>query len=186
MMVAEKNRLGRAGLPDEIRKQIAKHIGWLEKCIKACDTDLSQAIAQSDVWRVKEELLRSVPTVGEITSRTIIASLPELGELSNKQITSLLVLAPFVRQSGRFRGESHIFGGRAEVRSVLYMATLRAVRCNPVIKGFYQRLLAAGKKRKVAMVACMRKLLVILNSIVKHQRAWSEQQNFAQKAAAHS
>ena len=186
MVGAEKNRLSVPSLHKEIRRDITLHIQWLEKRIARTDSELGEAVEASEAWRVKDDLLRSVKGVGEVTSRTLLALLPELGEVTNKQITSLAGLAPFVRQSGRWKGECHIGGGRASIRQVLYMATLSAIRCNRVIRAFYQRLLARGKKRKVALVACMRKLLVILNSIVKHQRPWSEQQDFAQNLAAHS
>lgn len=180
ILVAEKNRLASLQGQKQIAREIKEHIAWLERRIARCDTELGQAIRESPVWRAKEDLLRSVPGIGEVTSRTMIAALPELGELSNKEITALVGLAPYARQSGRWRGESQIRGGRAKVRSVLYMATLTAVRCNPVIKGFYKRLIKAGKKKKVALVASMRKLLVILNSIVKHQRPWREEKDFSQ------
>jgi transposase len=186
ILVGEKNRLASTVGQKQIARDIKEHIAWLERRILRCDSELGQALKESPVWRAKEDLLKSVPGVGDVTSRTMIAALPELGELSNKEIAALVGLAPFARQSGRWRGESHIRGGRSNVRSVLYMATLTAVRCNPVIKGFYKRLLKAGKKKKVAITACMRKLLVILNAIVKHQRPWSEQQDFAQNLAAHS
>ena len=186
IMVAEKNRLASTQGQKQIARDIKEHIAWLERRIARCDSELGQALRESPMWRAKEDLLKSVPGIGDVTSRTMIASLPELGELSNKEIAALVGLAPFARQSGRWKGESHIRGGRANVRSVMYMATLTAIRCNPVIKAFYKRLVKAGKKKKVALVASMRKLLVILNSIVKHQRPWSEQQDFAQNLAAHS
>ncbi|HKS38965.1 MAG TPA: IS110 family transposase [Blastocatellia bacterium] len=180
MLVAEKNRLSMLQVQMQIKREIKEHIAWLERKIKRCDTELGDEIKASPVWRAKEDLLKSVPGIGEVTSRTIIASLPELGQLSNKQITALVGVAPYARQSGKWKGESHIRGGRATVRSVLYMAALTAIRCNPVIKEFYKRLVKAGKKKKVALTACMRKLLVILNSIVKHQRPWREEKDFAQ------
>ena len=186
MLAAEKNRLAISTHQARIARDIKEHIRFLEKRIAGCDSDLRHAIEESEVWRVKDDLMKSVPGIGEVTSQTMIAILPELGELTNKQIAALAGLAPFVRESGRWRGESHIGGGRAEVRKVLYMATLTAIRCNPVIGGFYERLKGRGKKRKVAMTACMRKLLTILNAIVRDGRPWSEQQNFAQNCAAHS
>ena len=180
ILVAEKNRLASLQGQKQIAREMKEHIAWLERRVGRCDTELGELIRESPVWRAKEDLLRSVPGVGEVTSRTMIAALPELGQLSNKEITALVGLAPYARQSGRWRAERHIRGGRAGVRSVLYMATLTAVRCNPVIKAFYKRLVKAGKKKKVALVASMRKLLVILNSIVKHQRPWREEKDFAQ------
>ena len=125
------------------------------------------------VWRGKDELLRSVPGVGPQVSMALLADLPELGTLSRKTIAALVGVAPFSRDSGRYRGKRTIWGGRARVRSVLYMGALVAARCNPVIREFYQRLLAAGKPKKLALTACMRKLLTVLNSMAKTGRAWN-------------
>lgn len=172
MMVGEKNRLASCGQNKEMARDIRDHISWLEKRIHRCDEEMRKELEKSPNWRAKDNLLRAVPGVGDVTSRTLLAALPELGQVSNKEISALAGLAPFERTSGRWKGESHIQGGRANVRSVLYMATMAAIRCNPVIRTFYQRLVAAGKKKKVALTACMRKLLTILNSIIKHQRPW--------------
>jgi transposase len=180
MLVSEKNRLSQVGNLRKIARDIQAHIKWLEKRLKSCDTDLRESVEQSEVWRVNDDLLRSVPGIGEVTSQTLLAALPELGKLTNKQIASLVGLAPFTRQSGRWRGQARIAGGRGDVRAVLYMATLTATRCNPVIGAFYGRLVAAGKKKKVALVACMRKLIVILNAMIKQQRAWGEHRKSAQ------
>ena len=172
MMVGEKNRLASCGHNKQVARDILDHISWLEKRIHRCDEEMRKALEESPIWRANDDLLKAVPGVGSVTSRTLLASLPELGQVSNKEISALAGLAPFERTSGRWKGESHISGGRANVRSVLYMATMAAIRCNPVIRSFYQRLIAAGKKKKVALTACMRKLLTILNSIIKHQRPW--------------
>jgi transposase len=184
MLVAEKNRLLQCHDLRAISSDVRQHIAFLEKRLGRCDGELRQAVEQSPVWRAKDNLLKSVPGVGEVTSLTLLASLPELGELSNKEIAGLVGVAPQTRQSGRWRGQARCGGGRAGVRAVLYMATLTATRYNPVIKSFYQRLVKAGKPKKVALVASMRKLLVILNAIIKHQRGWREPQKSAQMAAA--
>jgi len=186
MIVSEKNRLSQPGHPNPIARDINEHIKWMEKRLKKCDTDLQKALEQSEVWRVHDNLLRGVPGIGSVTSRTLLAALPELGKLTNKQIASLVGVAPYSQQSGRWRGQSRIRGGRGDVRAVLYMATLTATRCNPVIRAFYQRLIGAGKKKKVALVACMRKLLVILNAMIKDQTAWGEHQKSAQISDAHA
>lgn len=170
MLVAEKNRLQRATRP--VRKRLQAHIAWLEKEIQSLDGDLDDLIRQSPLWREHEELLRSVPGVGPILSITLIAELPELGSLNRRQIAALVGVAPLNRDSGTLRGARTVWGGRACVRAALYMATLAATRCNSMIKAFYQRLLAAGKAKKVALTACMRKLLTILNAIVKHGIQW--------------
>jgi transposase len=171
ILVAEKNRLSRA-LP-EVRPRIEAHINWLGQELNDLDGELRQTIRNSPVWREKDELLRSVPGVGPQVSMALLADLPELGTLSRKKIAALVGVAPFSRDSGRYRGKRTIWGGRARVRSVLYMGALVAARCNPVIREFYQRLLAAGKPKKLALTACMRKLLTVLNSMVKTGRAWN-------------
>jgi transposase len=125
------------------------------------------------VWREHDDLLQGVPGVGPGLSRSLIAELPELGTLNRRKIAALVGIAPFNCDSGQFRGKRRIWGGRASLRAMLYMATLSAVRCNPLIRGFYQRLTAAGKEHKVAMVACMRKLLTILNAMVKNRTPWN-------------
>ena len=157
MLVAEKNRLGRA--TGAVRPSIQAHIAWLEQVLKDLDKDLGQTLRQSPVWREKDEVLRSVPGVGEQLSLSLLAYLPELGTLDRKQIAALVGVAPQNRDSGTTRGKRTVWGGRARVRAVLYMGALVASRFNPVIRTFYQRLLAAGKPKKLALTACMRKLL---------------------------
>ncbi len=171
MLTAERNRLTTA--PKPLRKDLEAHIRWLERRIAGVDTDLDQAIRTSPCWRAQEDLLRSVPGVGPIVARTLLAELPELGTLSHKAIATLVGLAPLNRDSGLFRGRRMIWGGRATVRAVLYMGALAAVRFNPVLRAFYERLRAAGKLPKVALTACMHKLLTILNAMVKHQQRWN-------------
>jgi len=170
MLTAEKQRLGQAPAP--VRRQITEHIHWLERSLAEVDRDLDQAIRTSPVWRAKEQLLRSVPGVGPVLSRTLLASLPELGTLRRRQIAALVGVAPLNRDSGTRRGKRACWGGRAPVRAVLYMATLAATRCNPTLKAFYERLCAAGKLPKVALTACMHKLLGILNAMMQHQTRW--------------
>jgi transposase len=171
MLVAETNRLGQVADRD-VRKQIQRHIQWLQRELKGVDGDLGDTIRRTPLWRAKDDLIRSVPGVGRVTSFTILAAFPQLGTLRGKQAAALTGLAPFNVDSGTFTGRRRIWGGRANVRSVLYMAALTAVRWNPVIREFYQRLLRAGKAKKVALVACARKLLVILNAILRDQRPW--------------
>ena len=173
MLVAERNRLGRA-LP-AVRASIQAHIAWLEQELKDLDDGLRQTLRQSPVWREKDDLLRSVPGVGEQLSVSLLAYLPELGTLNRKQIAALVGVAPINRDSGTMRGRRGVWGGRARVRMVLYMGALVASRHNPVIRQFYQRLLAAGKSKKVALTACMRKPLVILNGMVKSGQRWNPQ-----------
>ena len=170
MLVAEKNRLSMAQKP--IRSDIEKHIQWLQKRLNALDADLTRTIQQSPLWREAENLLQSVPGIGPVNSRTLLADLPELGSLNHKQIAALVGVAPLNRDSGKWRGKRIVWGGRASVRCALYMSALTAVRYNPVIKTFYQRLQEAGKPKKVPLTACMRKLLVILNAILKHKTPW--------------
>lgn len=172
MIVAERNRLSRAS--KSVKKRIDAHIRWLEAELDRADKDLDQSIGQSPIWREKEDLLRSVPGIGPVISRSLIAELPELGELNRKQIAALVGVAPLNRDSGTLRGRRRIWGGRATVRAVLYMAALVASRRNGVIGGFYKRLRNAGKAPKVALVACMRKLLTVLNSMIKHRTCWTE------------
>lgn len=170
MLVSEKNRIPSA--LSRVRPRIKSHIAWLESELDDIDKDTLVAIKNSPMWREKENLIRSVPGIGPITSSTLLACLPELGELSRKEIAALVGVAPFNRDSGNLRGKRMVWGGRANVRSVLYMATLVATRHNPVIGEFYKRLTDAGKAKKVALVACMRKLLCILNAIVKQGTPW--------------
>jgi transposase len=171
MLVAEKNRFRLA--PEPIARKLSVHIDFLEKQLKDVDSDLDSAIKKSPIWRTRDKLLRSVPGVGPVLSRTLLAELPELGRLSNTQIAKLVGVAPLNRDSGRYRGRRMIWGGRASVRGTLYMAAFAATQWNPVIRPYYQRLRAAGKAHKVAMVACMRKLLIILNSIVRSGLPWN-------------
>ncbi len=175
MITAEKQRLDKARVR-RIQKDVAAVIGFLLKRLKAADTDLCLWIEQSPVWRAREALLKSVPGVGDITARALIARLPELGTLDAKQVAALVGIAPLNRDSGTWRGTRHIAGGRADVRCALYMASISAIRCNAIIKTFYQRLRQAGKPAKVAIVACMRKLLTILNAMVKSNTPWHDNQ----------
>ena len=170
MLTAEKNRLQRA-IPS-VRRDIKRHIRWLEKSLANLDDELKEAIVKSPIWRQKVEVLKSAPGIGSVSSMTLVAELPELGRLNRKQIAALVGVAPFNRDSGMMRGKRTIWGGRARVRAVLYMAALTASRHNPVIRLFYQRLCAAGKPKKVALTACMRKLLIILNAMIRHATPW--------------
>ena len=170
MLNSEKNRLSCVLKP--VKKDIEQHIRWLESRIKNLDDDISEQIKDMPSWNQKSELLKSVDGIGNVTSSTLIALLPELGMLGNKQIAALVGVAPFCHDSGYHRGKRVVWGGRAEVRKVLYMATLVATRANPVIKVFYNRLCSTGKAKKVALIACMRKLLVILNAIIRSNVPW--------------
>ena len=172
MLVSEKNRLGTA--ISAVRPRIEAHITWLGQELEDLDGGLRQTLRRSPVWREKDDLLRSVPGVGHQLSLTLLAYLPELGTLDRKQIAALVGMAPFNRDSGTLRGQRTVWGGRSRVRAVLYMAALVSSRHNPVIRDFYQKLLAVGKAKKVALVACMRKLLVILNAMLKHHSPWCE------------
>ncbi|MBI1910358.1 MAG: IS110 family transposase [Deltaproteobacteria bacterium] len=171
MLISEKNRLGTC-LEKRVRKDIMKHISWLKKRIEEVEKDLESRIKASPIWREKEAIMRSVPGVGPILSLTLLAELPELGTLSHKKISSLVGLAPFNCDSGKFKGKRRIWGGRAKVRTALFMATMAATRFNPIIRSFYQRLLLAGKPFKVAITACMHKLLIILNAMMHHRSLW--------------
>jgi len=171
MLVQEKNRYSRAG--KNIKPEIEKHIKWLEKRLKDMDTDLSEAVKNSPRCAEKENILRSVPGVGRVLSATLLADMPELGSLNRREIAALAGVAPFNRDSGMFRGHRTVWGGRGKVRRMLYMGVISAIRSNSVIKAFYQRLIGNGKKPKVALTACMRKLLVILNAMIKHKQVWS-------------
>lgn len=171
MLTAEKNRLGKA--LSKVQPDLREHIAWLEQRLKALDNDLGRMLRESPVWREKEDLLRSVPGVGPVLTMTLLAELPELGTLTRHQIAALAGVAPFNRDSGQLRGRRTVWGGRAPVRAALYMAALVATRFNPVILAFYQRLCAAGKPKKVALTACMRKLLTILNAMLKHRTHWA-------------
>lgn len=170
MLTAEKNRLTRAS--HRLRSQLQAHIAWLQQQLADLDHDLDETIRQSPLWRVQEDVLRSVPGIGPVVARTLLAQLPELGQLSHKQIAALVGVAPFNRDSGLLRGKRTPWGGRSAVRAALYMATLAGTRYNPVIKAHYWHLRQAGKAPKTALVACMRKLLVILNAMSRHQAPW--------------
>lgn len=173
MLVQEKNRLlqARAG---QIKKEIKSHIAILEKRIGGCDAELQQLIHASPVWKAQEDLLRSFNGIGPVSACTLVAQLPELGRLNRKQIASLVGLAPIARDSGAWRGQRSIYGGRAHIRQALYMATVTAIRSNACIRAFYERLCNAGKPPKVALVACMRKMLTILNAMMRTQTPWHD------------
>ena len=173
MLTMEKQRLPL--VRTRVRRDVQAHITWLERRLGDTDEALREAIEASPVWRVQEDLLRSVPGMGPVASRTLLALLPELGHLNRKQIAALAGVAPFARDSGAWRGTRVIWGGRAQVRRVLYMAALVASRHNPVLRALYARLRAAGKPAKVALVACMRKLLTILNAMLHTGTRWTLQ-----------
>ena len=174
MLQAERNRLGqvfgRGKQP--VRKSLKAHIAFLERELKIADSELGQMIRQSPAWREQDDLLRSVPGVGRVVALTLLAELPELGRLSRRQIAKLVGVAPLSRDSGTLRGRRFVQGGRASVRAMLYMAALVAIKRNAVIRAFYQRLVAAGKPKKLALVACMRKLLTLLNAMVRTHERW--------------
>ena len=170
MLTAEQNRSQTA--PVAIRPTIKAHLGWLRRQLKGVERRLKEQIQRSPVWRAQEHLLASVPGVGPVLATTLLADVPELGQLNRKEIAALVGVAPLNRDSGTLRGKRTVWGGRAPVRAVLYMAALVGTRKNPVLRAFYARLLAAGKPKKVALTACMRKLLTILNAILKHRTPW--------------
>jgi transposase len=153
-------------------KSIKAHIAFLDKCIKRIEGDLDDCLRSSGVWRVKDDLLQSIPGVGQVTSSSVLSRCPEIGQLTRREIAKLVGVAPLNHDSGKYRGERHIWGGRADVRCALYMAIVSAKRCNPVIRAFAQKLERAGKPFKVIMVACMRKLLSVMNSIIKNNTPW--------------
>jgi transposase len=169
--VMEQNRLLSA--TRSMRSRIRKHVDWLDAEIAALDQEIGDFIQKTPLWAEKDALLQTAPGIGRVSSRTLLAEVPELGTLNRKKIAALVGVAPFNHDSGHLRGKRHIQGGRPAVRSVLYMATLAAIRSNPTIKAFYGRLLTAGKDKKVAIVACMRKLLTILNAMLRHHQAWN-------------
>jgi transposase len=171
MLGAEMNRR-RLVRDQRLRNRLNAHITWLEQALREVDDDLRRLVRSSVLWRETDDLLRSAPGIGPVTSCTLIADLPELGHLDRRRIAALVGVAPFNRDSGTMRGRRIVSGGRASVRTVLYMATLTAIRHNPVIAAFYQRLRAGGRPGKVALVAAMRKLLTILNAIVRERRPW--------------
>jgi transposase len=170
MRVAEQNRLGFA--PRPLHRGIRQHIRWLERQLDDVTTELAAQIEQSPVWRAKDDLLQSAPGVGPIVSVTLLGELPELGTLTHKQIAALVGVAPLARDSGTLRGKRMVWGGRASVRTALFLAALSAARWNPVLRVFYERLRAAGKPAKVALIACARKLLVTLNAMVRDNARW--------------
>jgi transposase len=172
MITAEKNRLSAAPPSKQVRTAIGRTIEWLQKQLDENDRDLEKAVKASGAWREKDDLLRTVPGVGKVLSRTLLSLVPELGTLTSKQIAALIGVAPLNRDSGTLRGRRIVWGGRAQVRAILYMGALVAARFNPVIRAFHQRLRAAGKPPKVALVACMRKLLTILNAMVGSKTPW--------------
>jgi transposase len=171
MLVAENNRLS-ATVSSPVKKRVRAHLRWLEKELKRAERDLEDVVEASPVWRENEALLRSVPGVGPTLARTLLAELPELGTLTHKRLCALVGVAPFNRDSGRMRGKREVWGGRARVRSALYMSAMVASRYNPLIRQFYERLVKAGKPKKVALVACMRKLLSILNAMMRDRTPW--------------
>ena len=174
MRTAEQNRL--AGPSGRLTQDMEAHIAWLNTRIATLDDDLETLLRASPLWRENDDLLQSVPGIGPVCARTLLLELPELGTLTRQQIAALVGVAPLNCDSGTLRGRRMIWGGRAHVRTVLYMGTLVATRFNPQIKAFYQRLLAAGKLKKVALTACMRKLLTMLNAMLKHRTSWQAQE----------
>lgn len=173
MLGMEQRRLEQAPPTGRITRDLRNHIRWLERRIDDVDNETGTAIHASPIWRVQDDLLRSVPGIGPITARTLLGELPELGRLDRRAIAALVGVAPFNCDSGQHRGHRHIWGGRASVRTTMYMAALSGVRCNPVLRLFYGRLRQAGKPAKVALVATMRKLLTILNAMMRHQCRWT-------------
>jgi transposase len=173
MSTAERNRLTMA-MP-RVRSSLIAHIAWLDQQVDDSDHELASLVKASPVWRAKEDLLRSAPGIGPVNSFTLLAIVPELGTINSRAISALVGVAPFNRDSGTLKGKRSCHGGRAPVRPVLYMATLAAIRFNPIIRTFYQRLILAGKAKKTAIVACMRKLLTILNAMLMHNQPWDSQ-----------
>lgn len=172
MRVQEVLRLGTAA-SKPLQKSLNRHIAWLDKQITEVDNDLNKRLRESDVWQAKDDLLRGIPGVGAVTTLTLLAKCPELGMLNRREIAALTGVAPLANDSGTHRGKRFIWGGRADVRAVLYMAAVSAIRCNDVIKAFAERLKKAGKPPKVVIVACMRKLLTIMNSMLKNNTPWN-------------
>ena len=171
MITAEGNRLRTANR--RVRPKLQEHIRWLQQNLEELEQDLDHTIRSSPLWKDKDRLLRSTPGVGPVLSMTLLCHLPELGALNRGEIAALVGVAPFNRDSGAYRGKRKVWGGRRQVRAALYMAALVATRYNPVLRAFYQRLCAAGKPKKVALTACMRKLLTILNVMVRDHRLWN-------------
>ena len=173
MLVAERNR--RHAADPALHEGIDAHLGWLGEALAGIERDLDGAVRESAIWRAREELLRSVPGVGPVSARTLLAELPELGSLTRRQAAALVGVAPFSRDSGKMRGKRTVGGGRATLRACLYMAAVAAVRgANPAIAGFYERLRQAGKPSKLALTACMRKLVVTLNAMLRTNTAWKQ------------
>lgn len=170
MLTAERNRL--SAIRGKAREDIEANIEWLNQRLKGLDEQIAQQVKECLQWSEQQQILTTVPGVGKVVATTLISALPELGSLSSKQISSLVGLAPMNCDSGKMRGKRRITGGRAQVRSVLYMAALVATRYNPVIRNFYNSLIERGKLKKVALTACMHKLLIILNAMVKHKTPW--------------
>jgi transposase len=168
--VQEVLRLGTASKIQA--KSLKEHIAWLDRRIAALDTDLTNRLRKSEIWRAREDLLKSIPGVGQVTCMTLLAKCPELGRLDRREIAALVGVAPLANDSGKYRGKRLVWGGRADVRAVLYMAAISAMRSNAVIKAFAVRLKQAGKPPKVVIVACMRKLLTIMNSVLKYSTPW--------------
>jgi transposase len=173
MLIMEKNRIKKAR--KVVKEAIKAHITFLENELKELDKELKGKVKETPIWREKDDLLQSVPGVGKVLSLMILAELVELGMLNRRQIAALVGVAPFNRDSGRIKGKRTVWGGRARLRATLYMATISAIRHNPMIKTFYERLLKAGKQKKTAIVACMRKLITVLNAILKTRTAWNYQ-----------
>ena len=173
MLTVEKNRL--QTVRAEMRADIVEHIRWLEAKLAKLDKTIEQFVEDTPIWKRKDAILQSVPGVGPVTSCTLLAMLPELGKLNRQQIAALVGVAPVNKDSGRRQAKRRVYGGRATVRSVLYMAALSASKFNPVIREFYERLIKQGKEKKVALTACMRKLLVILNAMMRTNQSWHSQ-----------
>lgn len=172
MRVQETLRLNTAA-SRPLEKSLKKHIAWLDKRITEVDNDLTRRLRNSEIWRTKDDLLRGIPGVGAVTALTMLAKCPELGTLNRREIAALTGVAPLANDSGKHRGKRFVWGGRADVRAVLYMATISAIRCNDTIKTFAQRLKQAGKPPKVVIVACMRKLVTIMNAMLKNNTPWN-------------
>lgn len=172
MLTAEKNRMGVA--PRTMRPSILEHVRWMESQVKEREAELNQVIQASPIWRAREDLLTSVPGIGDVTAQSLIAMLPELGHVTAKRAAALVGIAPFARDSGPKKGKRSIWGGRASLRAALYMATLSAIRWNPVLRAHFKQLKARGKLFKVAMVACMRRLLTILDAMVRKNQRWTD------------
>lgn len=170
MLTVEKNRL--QTVRPALRSDVAEHIAWLNQKLEKLDDEINRFIQSSSLWQAQDAILRSVPGVGRVTASTLLGMLPELGTLNRQQIAALVGVAPLNKDSGNRRGKRRVYGGRAAVRSVLYMAALAASRCNPCIRQFYQHLLQHAKEKKVALTACMRKWLVILNAMLRAKQPW--------------